>query len=291
MKINLDCIPCFQRQALRAMRMNFQDEETQKRILKLIMKKLMKMDWSLTPPDLAREVYKIIRRETGVNDLYKEAKKACNDTALKLLPKIKKEINNSKDSLETAIRISIAGNIMDFGPHEKFNIEKTINKILSVKFAINDYQKLKEKIGKAKSLLFFTDNAGEIVFDKLLIETILNIRKKSGNKNLKITMVVKGGPIMNDATILDVKYIGMDKIPNIEFKTINNGDSGTGPLRNSSEVKSWIKNHDLVISKGQGNYEGLSQFRNICFLLIAKCNVIASDLGVNQGGIILKCAK
>ena len=99
--------------------------------------------------------------------------------------------------------------------------------------------------------------------------------------------MVKGGPIINDATINDAKYISMDIIPSIEFKTISNGDPNTGPKRNSEEVENWIYNHDVTIAKGQGNYEGMHQYRRIFFMLMVKCHVIASDLKVNEGDIIL----
>ena len=290
--MNLDCIPCFQRQVLKALRMNRLDEKAQEMILRQAMKRLMEMDWSLTPPELAHDVHRIVREESGVEDPYKKVKKNCNDIALKLLPRIRKIIDAGPDSLETAIRMSIAGNIMDFGPTGgNFDVEKTIEDVMHRQFAINDYKKFKEKSMSAKSILFFTDNAGEIAFDRLLIETILNIRKGAGVEDPKITVVVKGGPIINDATIQDARYVGIDKIPLVNFKATDNGDPGTGPVRNSKDVETWIEEHDLVISKGQGNYEGLSRFKNLFFMLIAKCNVIASDLGVVEGDIVLKYTK
>jgi len=292
MKMNLDCIPCFQKQALKALQMNGQNEKTQEKALRRVMKCLIELDWSLTPPELAHNVHRIVREETGIEDPYKEVKKNCNDIALNMLPMIKKKIDATPDSLETAIRISIAGNIMDFGPTEgNFDVERTIEDIMHRNFSIYDYEKFKEKIKSSRNVLFFTDNAGEIAFDRLLIETILKNQKEAGIENINVTVVIKGGPIINDATMGDAAYVGMESIPLVEFKAIDNGDTGTGPVRNSKEVKTWIENHDLVISKGQGNYEGLSQFKNIFFMLIAKCNVIASDLGVNKDDIVLKYSK
>ncbi len=292
MKMNLDCIPCFQRQALKAVRMNIQDEKIHESILRQVMECIIGLDWSLTPPELAHNVHRIIREGIGIEDPYREAKKNCNELALKLLPRIKERIDGSPDPLGTAIRISIAGNIMDFGPAGgNFNVEKTIGEILGKRFAIDDYQDFKKELRSAKNILFFTDNAGEIAFDRVLIETILDAQKKNGLEKPKITVAVKGGPIINDATMQDAKYVGMDRIPGVEFKETNNGDPGTGPVRNSKEVESWIRNHDVTISKGQGNYEGLSQFKNIFFMLIAKCNVIASNLGVKEGDAVLKYTK
>jgi uncharacterized protein with ATP-grasp and redox domains len=250
------------------------------------MKKLINLDWSKTPPELAHIIHRIIRVETGERDPYKRVKKESNDQALQLLPKMKDYIKESPDPLETAVRISIAGNIMDFGPFTKFNVDETVRNIMNRIFAINNYHLLNEKIRDAKNLLFFTDNTGEIVFDKLLIDTIIKSKIIKTNR-LKVTVVVKGGSIINDATIEDAKYIGMDRIPNIEFKTISNGDPNTGPERNSEEVESWIYNNDITIAKGQGNYEGMHQFKRIFFMLMVKCQIIASDLKVNEGDIIL----
>jgi len=291
MKMNLDCIPCFQRQALESLRMNIQDEKIQEKVLRKILKALIEIDWSKSPLELAYTVHKIVREETGIKDPYKELKKKYNDVALKLYPKMKEKVSKSLDPLNTAIRIAIGGNIIDFGPKSEgsFNIENTIKDVLNKKFVVDDYQKFKERIKNAKSLLYFTDNCGEIVFDKLLIETILDLRKKIGiNQNLKITIIVKGSPIINDTTLEDAKYVGMDKILNVEFRTTSNGDPNTGPRLNSKEVNSWIKDHDITIAKGQANYEGLSQFNYIFFMLIAKCRIIAYDMGVKEGDIVLK---
>jgi hypothetical protein len=162
-------------------------------------------------------------------------------------------------------------------------LEKAIKEVLKKKFAIDDYEKLKEVLKDAETLLFFTDNAGEIGLDKLLVETFLK-----ANRFEKISFVVKGGPIINDATLGDAIYMGLCDLPNVGFLKMSNGEVGTGPERNSRAVKRWIRKHDLVISKGQGNYEGLSENDGLFFLLMAKCPVIASDLGVEVGDIILK---
>ena len=283
MKLNLDCIPCFQRQALQAVRFISDDEELHQKVLREVAKKLLESDWDSTPPELAHEVHKIVKNITHEKDPYKKAKKESNDSVLKMYPELKAEVKRSKDPLRTAVRLAIAGNIIDFGPLQKFNLETTIKDVLKKKFAIDDYEKLKENLEAAKTLLFFADNAGEIGFDKLLIETFLQTKKLE-----KIRFVVKGGPIINDATLEDAAYMGLGDLPNAESLTLSNGGAGTGPERNSQTVKSWIKKHDLVISKGQGNYEGLSEHNGLFFMLMAKCPVIAADLNVKVGDIILK---
>jgi len=283
MKLNLDCIPCFQRQALQAVRFISDDEELHQKVLREVTKKLLESNWNSTPPQLAHEVHKIVKRITKENDPYKEVKRESNDLVLKMYPALKAKVKESNDPLRTAVRLAIAGNIIDFGPLQEFNLEETIREVLKKKFAIDDYEKLKEKLKDAETLLFFTDNAGEIVLDKLLVETFLEAKKLE-----KIRFVVKGGPIINDATFEDAVYIGLCDLPNVEFLTLSNGETGTGPERSSQTAKNWITKHDLVISKGQGNYEGLSEHNGLFFMLMAKCPVIASDLNVKVGDIILK---
>jgi len=283
MKLNLDCIPCFQRQTLQAVRYISDDEKLHERVLWEVTKKLLESNWDSTPPELAHEVHKIVKSLTNEKDPDKEVKKESNDLVLKMYPALKEKVEESKDPLRTAVRLAIAGNIIDFGPLQEFNLEKTIKEVLKKKFAIDDYEKLKENLKDAKTLLFFTDNAGEIGFDKLLVETFLKARRFE-----KISFVVKGGPIINDATLEDVAYVGLCDLPNVEFLNLSNGEAGTGPERTSRKVKRWISKHDLVISKGQGNYEGLSGNDGLFFLLMAKCPVIASDLNVEVGDIILK---
>jgi len=283
MKLNLDCIPCFQRQALQAVRFISDNEELHEKVLREVTKKLLESNWDSTPPALAHEVHKIVKSITNEKDPYKEVKKESNDLVLKMYSTLKEKVEESNDPLRTAVRLAIAGNIIDFGPLQEFNLEKTINEVLKKKFVIDDYEKLKENLKDAETLLFFTDNAGEIGLDKLLVETFLKAKKLE-----KIRFVVKGGSIINDATLEDAIYMGLCDLPNVEFLTLSNGESGTGPERSSQTVKNWIKKHDLVISKGQGNYEGLSEHDGLFFMLMAKCPVIASDLGVEVGDIILK---
>jgi len=283
MKVNLDCIPCFQRQALQAVRFVSDDEKLQERVLREVAEKLLESNWDVTPPELAHKVHSIVKRITKENDPYRGVKRESNDLVLKMYPELKETVKKSRDPLRTAVRLAIAGNIIDFGVPQKFNLEETIREVLKKRFAIDDYETLKEKLEDAKTLLFFVDNAGEIGLDKLLVETFLE-----QNKFEKISFVVKGGPIINDATLEDGVYMGLDGLPNSEFLTIGNGEEGTGPARSSQTVKRWIREYDLVISKGQGNYEGLSEHNGLFFMLMAKCPIIASDLGVEVGDIILE---
>ena len=283
MKVKLDCIPCFQRQALEASRFVTKNINLQEKILRRVITELGAMDWTGTPPEMAHIVHHIVKQECKVNDPYKDIKKQYNDIALSLYPEMKGMVNNSVDPLLTAVRLAIAGNIIDFGASSQFDLNETIPNVLEKEFAINDFDKLLETLGRSKVLLYLADNTGEIVFDKILLETILN-KYKIG----KILFGVKGAPIINDAMLEDAEYVGINKLPGVEFIKIGIDVPNTGLERNSPEFYNLLSSSDIVISKGQGNYEALSKHSDIFFLLMAKCPVIADDLNAKIGDIIFK---
>ena len=283
MKVKLDCIPCLQRQALEAARFVTKDLKVQEKILRHVITELENIDWTGTPPEMAQIVHQIVKEECNVNDPYINIKKEYNDIALSLYPKLKGIINKSKKPLLTAVRLAIAGNVIDFGANSQFDLKETISNVLEKEFALNDSDKLLEILRRSKSLLYLADNSGEIVIDKLLIETILSKYEID-----KIIFGVKGAPIINDAMLKDAEYVGIDDLPEVELIKIGIGLPDTGLERNSAEFLNLLNSSDIVISKGQGNYEALSKHRDIFFLLMAKCPVIADDLGVKIGDINLK---
>ncbi|MFY9312936.1 MAG: ARMT1-like domain-containing protein [Tepidanaerobacteraceae bacterium] len=285
MKLFLDCIPCFQKQVLFTVK--DLDDKLKSKILRKVMILLCDTSWELTPDEIANKAYNLIREETGIADPYKQIKKQSNKMAMELYPKLKTEMKSirQKDRLYIAANLAIAGNIIDYGPAFEFDLGKTIKEVLNKEPAINDFDILSEKVMSAESLLYFADNAGEIALDKMFIQEMITIRGKPFNH---ISFVVKGGPIINDAMIEDAYEVGIDKLPNVVFYKIGNGQEGTGPNRWEDVVKEWIKEHDLVISKGQGNFEGLSENSNIFFMLIAKCPVIAKEIGVNVKDTVIK---
>ena len=281
--MNFDCIPCFQRQALQAARFIQGKEHLQERVIREVMKKLLELSWDSKPIEMAYEVHKVVRTITQVKDPYGEVKKASNDFVLDRYSTFARMIDESEDPLRIAVTLAIAGNIIDFGALREFDVDHTISEVTKRPFAIDDYRIFKEQLNDADTLLFFADNAGEIGFDKLLIESMLKIQSFQ-----RINFVVKGGPIINDATLDDARYVGLDKLPNINFLSIGNGEEDTGPKISSRDVAGWVKTCDLVIAKGQANYEGLSEFDEIFFALIAKCFIVASDLSVNLNDLVFK---
>ncbi|SNX55216.1 ARMT1-like domain-containing protein [Thermoanaerobacterium sp. RBIITD] len=289
MKLYLDCIPCFQKQALFTTRE--QNDQIRSNVLKKIMLFLCSIDWNISHDEIVNKVYNIIREETKNMDPYKDIKKKSNEMVLELYPKLKNQlmmINDKEKRLYISAKLAIAGNIIDFGPAFDFDLDKTIKDVLNKKPAIDDFKILAEKILLGEKLLYFADNAGEIVLDKIFIEEMIKVREKPFKL---ISFVVKGGPIINDAMIDDAYDSGIDTLPNVTFYKLGNGVRDTGPNRVDDIVKEWIRQHDVVISKGQGNFEGLSENSGVFFMLIAKCPIIAGELGVEVMDTVIKYQK
>jgi len=290
MKTYLDCIPCFFRQALDMTRITGVGETTQKKVLNEVSKLIPDFPLDASPPKMGREIYRIVKGITGKDDPFKKIKEKSNKLALDIYPKLKEEIGSSDDSLLTAIELAIAGNVIDYGVKNSLDIDKEIEKILARDFAGSgngsnhnfDYQEFKNTLNKAGSVLYLGDNTGEIVFDKLLIEELIKI-----SSDIKIVYVVRDKPVINDALMEDAISCGLDKIVDV----ISSGCDAPGTILDlcSKEFLKLYKNAELVISKGQGNFETLAdENRSIFFLFKVKCSVIADHTGFNLGDIVLK---
>jgi len=281
MKTYLDCISCFFRQGLEAARMVTDDEEKQRKVLDEIAKELPQIPLNSSPPEMGRKIHKIVRQIAGSSDPYKKIKDKYNKIALKLYPKLREIARKGKDPLLMSIRVAIAGNIIDFGVNTHIDIEPEIKQILKQDFAIFDYIPFKKALEYTDELLYIADNSGEVFFDRILIELITDALNK------KVTYAVREKPIINDATIEDALFCGIDKVARI----ISSGSDGPGTFLSlaTNEFRSYFSRAKLIISKGQGNYETLSEVNKpIFFLLKAKCPVIAKDLGCKAGDIVLK---
>lgn len=284
MHIFLDCIPCFIRQALNAARLATVDKHIHEQVLRKVLVLAKDLDMSQSPPLMGQKIHRLIRELVGTEDPYRDVKKQFNNAALQLYPKMRTYILESKNMLKTAIRLAIAGNIIDFGVNgelQESELEKAIIECLAAEFYDMQLGPFKQALNQAEEILYIADNAGEIIFDRLLIER-LPIEK--------VTVVVKGSPVINDATMEDAVLAGLPRI----VEVIDNGSDGPGTiLETCSQVFiDRFKEADLVIAKGQGNYETLSNVdKNIFFILKAKCPVIAQDLGCEVGEMILRKSK
>lgn len=233
---------------------------------------------SFSGPLFSRELHTILRGYTSNPDPYRIEKKENNDQALNMASDLEEIINLSNDPFNVALKLSIAGNIIDFAANDNFNLKTTIDKALRTELAIDHSIRLKHKLQTSDSVLYLGDNAGEIVFDKLFIRTI-------NHRNL--TYVVRGGPIINDATMEDAEYTGMNKVANV----ISNGFDApsTVPSESSRQFQQYFSKADIIISKGQGNLEGLLPLndKRIFFLLMVKCDVMAELLGVDKESFVV----
>jgi hypothetical protein len=284
MQTHLDCIPCFLHQSLEAARMATEDEQKHELVMKNVMQYLETIDFSLSPPEISRGVHAIVKQQTNNDDPYKKVKQQANREAQKQLPKLKQLIDEAEDSLLMAVKLSIIGNVVDFGTMNRYNVMEMINDIADKPFDDTDFALFKKKLDDSSSILYLADNTGEIVFDKLLLEQLHQMNKD-------ITYVVKSNPIINDATIEDACFVGIDR-----FARVVNGDDGfdySAPglvsAFTSSDFKQMLTDADMVISKGQGNYESLSDSdREIFFLLMVKCPLVARNIQIDVGTMVLK---
>lgn len=277
MKTYLDCFPCFLNQALRAARIATDDEKKIKKVLDEVGMMLGSIPLESTPPETGRLIYRKVSEITGNLDPYREMKSESTQKARSLYPFLKSHIEESNDRLLTAIRIAIAGNVIDFGANWAFNLRHEVDEVLEKDFAIYDYNRFKGSLDKVREVLYIGDNAGECVFDKILIEEM----KKP------VIYVVRDVPIINDATYQDAVQAGIDKVATI----LSSGTDAPGTILGtcSAEFQKVYNDSKFIISKGQGNYETLSnKKRPIFFLLKVKCHVIANDIGVHEGDIVLK---
>jgi len=233
------------------------------------------------PPVMGAKIHRLIQELIDRGDPYRRVKDISNKRALELYPGLKERVDTSEYPLETALRLAIAGNIIDLGvkgdiPND--DIAQTIENALSASLHHGAIDGFREAAHQARRILYLGDNAGEIVFDRILIE---QLQKEN------ITFVVRGQPVINDVTMVDAHTTGMADI----VEVIDNGSGAPGTILNDCSVSFQERffEADLIISKGQGNYESLScTDANITFLLMAKCPVIARDVGCEVGSFIVR---
>jgi len=274
MRACLECIPCFIRQAMDACKMVLDDKQIQQKVMKKVLLATAEFDMNLTPPEMAQKIHRIIREETGCEDPYFDIKQKSTDRAIEIRDKVQFRVN----SFEKAVRFSIAGNIMDFGVKSTWNedlIMESFNKAENIAIDRDMIGKLYEEIAPAKTVLVLADNAGESVFDKMLIENFPG--------SAEVIYAVKGSPIINDVTQYDAERADIGSVATI----ISNGVDipGTSLEQSSSEFVDCFNRADVIIAKGQGNFETLNTCkRKVYFLFQVKCSVIADyyDYGLGD---------
>jgi len=282
MEAQLDCIACSMQHALRSIRLMTDSEDMREDLLRQVTTHMSQANWRTNPLNLADSIYTLLSGLTGIENPYAELKSQSNEEVLRLYPELEDLVRTSQDPLLTACKLAVAGNIIDFGVHGHYDIHDTIQRILNTDFAVNRYERCKTLLSTAENLVLFADNAGELVFDKLLLETILTRYALQ-----IITVVVKGSPILNDATMEDVEQVGLHQLPRVQFLTVEGQSHGNGhPVWLHPEAERLIAEHDVAIAKGQANYEMMSHFSGLFCLLIAKCDIVAQRTGSYKGAPI-----
>ncbi|MBE2899706.1 hypothetical protein DNK57_02535 [Methanothermobacter thermautotrophicus] len=279
MKVYYECAPCFLRQAREALDLATDDEELKIRVMENILELLSeRFRRGQVSNELGTRMHRLIKDMTGSEDPYREEKRRCNEIAWRFLPAVREYLEAHSD-LESHVRVAITGNIIDFGALGlDFDHDRGIHESLRAPLRINHVPILEERLRDASEVLYLLDNTGEILFDRPLIE-------KLAEYGVSVKVAVKGEPILNDACMEDALEAGLDEVAEI----VTTGTDSVGIVYGdlSDEFRRMLDETELVIAKGMGNYEGLTEVsdgsRDIFCLLNAKCSAIARDLGVDVG--------
>ncbi|MGC2064382.1 MAG: ARMT1-like domain-containing protein [Thermodesulfovibrionales bacterium] len=279
MRTALECFPCFLRQTVIALKQQTDDPQVQEDIIKAVAPLIQHADTSKPPAYTTTFIHRLIREKLR-HDPFSRIKQEYNGIALGLYPSLKETVRKSADPLKTAARLAIAGNVIDFGVFASVDIEGSVSRAMESSIEVDDYQSFTEAVTAATEILYLLDNAGEIVFDRLLIEE-LTVRGKT------VRAVVKGSPVLNDVTMEDAVQTGLTDI----CEVIDNGCDGIGTILEwtSQDFRDEYEQAEFIISKGQGNFETLfGNRKKTHFLFQAKCEVIARELDLPFGSMLLK---
>ncbi len=287
MRTYLECVPCFARQALDAVRMATEDTALQARVMRRVLAKVAEFSFELPPPVMGRQVHRIVREETGNPDPYREAKRLFNGLGMELMDEMRPLVESSADAFEASLKLALAANVIDLGAKSgkdlgEAAIRAEMNRALTGPLPACEVDALRHAVAAAQTILYITDNAGEIAFDRLLIEQL---------PRGTVTVAVRGAPVLNDATAEDAQEIGLADLADI----ITNGSATPGTVLADcpEEFRERFAGADVVMAKGQGNYETLSDEArpDLFFLLRAKCPVVARDLDCEVGRLVIRSGR
>jgi len=284
MKLSIDCLPCLLSQAATLAKWHLSEEDDQFALMNRVLKELLVVDRK-SAPCAAQRIHRVLKEILGNPDPYREQKIYYNLEMLKLEEEFSKILAQAQDPLEQGLKLAAAGNIIDFGPQQELSSEKVlaiVQETLRKNLNPEVFEALKEKLAQSRLLLYLGDNAGEIVLDKLFIKEI-----KRTYKDLEIYFAVRGQPVLNDITREDAYLVDMDRYARI----IDNGDDAPGTVleRCSPEFLDIFQKADLIIAKGQGNFESLYEEceKDVFFIFLCKCNVFEEKLGVRRHDMVL----
>jgi len=281
MRTALDCVPCFVRQALEAARFVTDEPSIHERLVRQVLRSTAETDLGESPPVVAQRIHRWLRELTGVADPYREVKNRFNQMAMEMLPELMATLQSAADPFATAVRLAIAGNVIDLGVNGAMTEREARHGVINAldEPFEGDVEAFVRAVERAECILYLADNAGEIVFDRLLIERLPQKR---------LTLAVRGGPVLNDATMDDARTAGLCDM----VEVIDNGSDAPGTvLDNCSDAfRRRFEEANLIIAKGQGNFETLSdEDANIHFLFKVKCPVISRRVGLPVGTHVATC--
>lgn len=279
MNVHLECFPCFLKQAVIALRFAEADKSEEREVIQAVLEEIKKTEITKPPAWTTTFIHRKIR-EILKRDPFRDIKSRYNRIALSMYDHLSEMVNKSEDPLWTATRLAIAGNIIDFGIFTSVDIEDTIRRALKDDLAIDHYRQFREEISETHEILYLLDNAGEAVFDRILIVVLSNLGKN-------VISVVKGAPVLNDITLHDAMEISLHEVSTV----IDNGSDAIGTILEftSPQFREVFHKAPLIISKGQGNFETLSGLnrRKIFFAFQIKCEVLSREIGLKRGSMLL----
>lgn len=279
MEINERCLPCLMNQVIKVA--NITKVKNKQELYKKVLQYLSTIDFHLTNPEVIGETFLMVKELTNNNDPYQNIRRYYNQLFLEHIDYFDQIIEKDEDPFLKAIQYAIIGNIIDFSPINNDIQQNVFNYFQKdYHFSINHTEQLYNDIKESHTLLYLGDNCGEICLDKLLLKQIKKI-----NPNIQIYFGVRGENVVNDNIEEDAYFVGIDKYADI----ISNGDHSLGTIikRTSQEFQDIYKKADVIISKGQANYESLSEEKkNIYFLLIVKCAVISKYIHAKEGTMV-----
>ncbi len=280
MNITPTCRPCFIRQSENELKGSGFPDEERERVMAKLLTLFDEMGGGLTPVDVSVLIHSMVLENGGSEDPYSEMKKVSTDKALRMKDGVKKRVLDSDDPLREAVLAAIAGNVMDYGAMNQLDMEATLSRMEVEGLGIEDYEVFKKAVTSSNEVVFLLDNSGEAVFDGLLMEEMVRV-----NPSLRIRAFAKRRPLLNDVTREDALLSGLGGIPNVDVLPLpEEGWIKPDMLRDISKGA-------MIVSKGQGNYENLSEEIGIFFLLVVKCPVIGEHLGADVGDMVLKYSR
>jgi len=281
MKIQIECVPCLLKRIVFESEQSTDDTKIQQKTLKKTLTLLADLyDPNGCSASIATIVHRVAYDTLGDEDPYKDLKKQSNKIAKKLVPRIEELVSVSEDPVRMSMLCSIVGNMMDFGirggSKDPNDLNDIFEEIISEDLGWDDTDEVKKILTESKNVILFTDNCGEVVFDKILCREI-----KKFNPDIFLTLVVKGEKILSDATMEDAIELGMDEVVD-EILTTGCFAVGVDFDRLPSDVEKKLKPSDLIICKGMANYESFSEtnYYPIAYLLRTKCSAIANSMGL-----------